>query len=45
VFVPSSEIADPQSLRLRLSVNGELRQDGSTANMLFGINHVVWYLS
>jgi 2-keto-4-pentenoate hydratase/2-oxohepta-3-ene-1,7-dioic acid hydratase in catechol pathway len=45
VFVPASEIADPQSLRLRLWVNGELRQDGSTANMLFGINHVVWYLS
>jgi 2-keto-4-pentenoate hydratase/2-oxohepta-3-ene-1,7-dioic acid hydratase in catechol pathway len=45
VFVPASEIGDPQSLGLRLWVNGELKQDGTTANMVFGIRHVVWYLS
>ena len=28
-----------------LSVNGETRQDGSTANMIFGVDHVIWYLS
>jgi len=33
-FVPAARIADPQQLSLRLRVNGELRQDGSTANML-----------
>ena len=33
-FVPASEVADPQRLRLRLHVNGELRQDGTTADML-----------
>jgi 5-carboxymethyl-2-hydroxymuconate isomerase len=27
-------VADPQQLRLRLTVNGELRQDGTTADML-----------
>jgi 2-keto-4-pentenoate hydratase/2-oxohepta-3-ene-1,7-dioic acid hydratase in catechol pathway len=44
-FVPASEVNDPQALGLRLWVNGTLRQDGTTANMIFGIRHVVWYLS
>jgi 2-keto-4-pentenoate hydratase/2-oxohepta-3-ene-1,7-dioic acid hydratase in catechol pathway len=26
-------------------VNGELRQDGNTKDMIFGIEHLVWYLS
>jgi len=33
------------SLAMRLWVNGELRQDGHTENMIFGVFHVVWYLS
>ena len=33
-FVPASGVADLQRLRLRLTVNGEVRQDGSTADML-----------
>jgi 5-carboxymethyl-2-hydroxymuconate isomerase len=33
-FVPAETIPDPQSLPLQLRVNGELRQDGSTAAML-----------
>jgi 2-keto-4-pentenoate hydratase/2-oxohepta-3-ene-1,7-dioic acid hydratase in catechol pathway len=45
VLRPADEITDPQALGLRLWVNGELRQDGSTANMIFGVQHVVWYLS
>jgi len=45
VLVEASEIADPQALGMRLWVNGTLRQNGTTANMIFGINHVVWYLS
>jgi 2-keto-4-pentenoate hydratase/2-oxohepta-3-ene-1,7-dioic acid hydratase in catechol pathway len=45
VLVEASEIADPQALGMRLWVNGSLRQNGTTANMIFGINHVVWYLS
>lgn len=39
------EIADPQALGLRLSVNGVPRQDGSTRHMVFPVDHVVWYLS
>lgn len=33
-FVPASQVPDPQNLRLRLRVNGELRQDGTSADML-----------
>ncbi|SFR70790.1 2-keto-4-pentenoate hydratase/2-oxohepta-3-ene-1,7-dioic acid hydratase (catechol pathway) [Agromyces sp. CF514] len=45
VLVPADDVADPQALGLRLWVNGTPRQDGSTANMLFSVAHVIWYLS
>jgi 2-keto-4-pentenoate hydratase/2-oxohepta-3-ene-1,7-dioic acid hydratase in catechol pathway len=38
-------VPDPQALGLRLSVNGTQRQNGSTANMIFPVAHIVWYLS
>jgi 2-keto-4-pentenoate hydratase/2-oxohepta-3-ene-1,7-dioic acid hydratase in catechol pathway len=44
-LVTADEIADPHSLGLRLWVNGELRQDGSTKDMIFGVDHLVWYVS
>ena len=44
-LVTAEEIVDPQNLRLRLWVNGTQRQDGTTADMIFGIDHVIWYLS
>ena len=44
-LVTSEEIPDPQALGLRLWVNGEPRQDGTTANMAFGVHHLVWYIS
>lgn len=44
-LVPAAQIADPQSLGLRLWVNGTLRQDGTSASMIFSVAHVVWYLS
>jgi 2-keto-4-pentenoate hydratase/2-oxohepta-3-ene-1,7-dioic acid hydratase in catechol pathway len=44
-FVTADEIADPQDLGLRLWVNGEQRQDGNTKNMIFGVPHLIWYLS
>lgn len=43
--VPADEIANVQALGLRLSVNGEVRQDGTTASMVFSVAHVIWYLS
>ncbi len=44
-LVPADEVADPQALGLRLWVNGELRQNSTTANMIFPVAHVIWYLS
>ena len=44
-LVPAEHVDDPQRLGLRLWVNGESRQDGSTADMLFSVAHVIWYLS
>ncbi len=41
----AQELGDPQNLAMRLWVNGTLRQDGNSKNMLFGISHLVWYLS
>lgn len=32
-------------LRLRSWVNGEPRQDSSTADLIFDVNHIVWHLS
>lgn len=36
-FIPKSKIPDPHNVNLYLSVNGETRQDDSTALMLFRI--------
>ena len=44
-LVPAGEVADPQALGLRLWVNGTLRQDGNTANQIFGVATVIRYLS
>jgi 2-keto-4-pentenoate hydratase/2-oxohepta-3-ene-1,7-dioic acid hydratase in catechol pathway len=44
-FVTADEVGDPQDLRLSLSVNGVKRQDGRTADMVFPVDHLVWYVS
>jgi 2-keto-4-pentenoate hydratase/2-oxohepta-3-ene-1,7-dioic acid hydratase in catechol pathway len=44
-LVTADEIPDPQDLGLRLWVGGELRQDGNTRDMIFGVDHLIWYLS
>ena len=44
-LVTPDEVGAPGALGLRLSVNGERRQDGSTANLIFDVAYVVWYLS
>jgi 2-keto-4-pentenoate hydratase/2-oxohepta-3-ene-1,7-dioic acid hydratase in catechol pathway len=38
-------IADPQKLKLELRVNGQLRQDSSTANQIFPVAAVVEFIS
>jgi 2-keto-4-pentenoate hydratase/2-oxohepta-3-ene-1,7-dioic acid hydratase in catechol pathway len=42
---PASEVPDPQNLALRLWVNGTLRQDSSTKDMIFPVAGIVHYLS
>ena len=44
-LVSRDEIADPQALAMKLSVNGDLCQNGNTSTMIFGVAHLVWYLS
>ncbi|GAA3678234.1 fumarylacetoacetate hydrolase family protein [Nonomuraea antimicrobica] len=44
-LVTTDEVGDPQSLAMRLWVNGELRQNGDTKNMIFDVAEVVRYLS
>ncbi|MEV6973624.1 fumarylacetoacetate hydrolase family protein [Kitasatospora sp. NPDC093806] len=44
-LVTAEEVADPQRLPLRLWVNGEQRQDGSTERMIFPVLELVRYLS
>jgi len=33
-FVPAEQIKDPQNLQLKLTVNGQVRQDGNTSDMM-----------
>jgi 2-keto-4-pentenoate hydratase/2-oxohepta-3-ene-1,7-dioic acid hydratase in catechol pathway len=44
-LVTTDEIPDPQQLRLWLEVDGHRYQDGSTQTMVFGVAHLVSYLS
>ncbi|GGX86930.1 fumarylacetoacetate hydrolase family protein [Streptomyces anandii] len=44
-LVTADEVSDPQRLPLRLWVNGELKQDGSTAEQIFPVAEVVRYVS
>ncbi len=44
-LVTTDEIDDPQRLAIRTRVNGELRQDGSTAQMLFTCAEMIEHLS
>ena len=44
-LVPAALIEDPQSLRIQLSVNDELMQDATTAEMIFTVAEQIAYLS
>jgi len=44
-LVTRDEVADPQDLDMWLTVNGETMQKGSTRTMVYGVAHVVSYLS
>jgi 2-keto-4-pentenoate hydratase/2-oxohepta-3-ene-1,7-dioic acid hydratase in catechol pathway len=44
-LVTRDEIEDVQSLAMSLDVNGERRQTGNTKTMIFGIQHLLHYMS
>lgn len=44
-FVPASTVEDPQRLRIRLTVNGDLRQDGETSGMIHPVAAIISHLS
>jgi len=44
-MVTRDEVADPQKLKMWLEVDGHRYQDGSTATMVFGVAHLVHYIS
>ncbi|OPZ81443.1 MAG: Ureidoglycolate lyase [bacterium ADurb.Bin431] len=44
-LVPAGSVADPHNLTLELKVDGEVRQKGSTADMVYGIPELIAYIS
>lgn len=44
-LVTADEVPDPQALGLRLWVNGDLKQDGTTADQIFPVAEVIRYVS
>lgn len=44
-FVPAGQIPDPHLLNLKLSVNGEVRQDGCSADMIHRLPQMIAYIS
>lgn len=44
-FVPADKVVDPQSLTIRLLLNGEERQNGSTGLMINPVTKIISYLS
>jgi len=44
-LVTKDEVKDPQNVKMWLKVNGKTMQDGSTKTMVYGVAHLVSYLS
>ncbi|CAN5866663.1 fumarylacetoacetate hydrolase family protein [soil metagenome] len=44
-MVTADEVPDPQSLSMWLDVNGQRMQTGNTSTMIFGVAHLVSYIS
>ena len=43
--IVSADSINAHNLRLWCSVNDEMKQDSNTDDLLYGINHIVWYIS
>ncbi|MEJ5306610.1 MAG: fumarylacetoacetate hydrolase family protein [Ignavibacteria bacterium] len=44
-FTPANQVENPNSLDIKLWVNGELKQSDNTSNMIFSVEEIVEYLS
>jgi len=44
-LVPAADVPDPQALRIRAILNGQVMQDSSTSNMVFGVAEIVSFVS
>jgi 2-keto-4-pentenoate hydratase/2-oxohepta-3-ene-1,7-dioic acid hydratase in catechol pathway len=44
-ILSADAVPDPQALSLRLTVNGEIKQDGTTGEMIFPVGAVIAFLS
>ena len=44
-FVPAEFVGDPQALHVRLSVNGVVKQDSTTGEMVYGVAAIIAHLS
>ena len=45
VIVPARDLPNPQNVRLTTRVNGEVRQDSNTSDMLYDIGRIIEILS
>ena len=43
--IVTADSINASNLRLWCKVDGEMRQDSNTSDLLFGINHLIWYIS
>src|ERR671914_673092 len=44
-LVPAAEITDPHALGIRAIVSGEVLQDSTTANLIFGVDEIISFAS
>ena len=44
-LVPTADVPDPHALPIRALLNGEVVQDSTTANLVFGVDEVIAYAS
>jgi 2-keto-4-pentenoate hydratase/2-oxohepta-3-ene-1,7-dioic acid hydratase in catechol pathway len=44
-WIVTTDEFDPNDVRLWTTVDGEKRQDSKTSDLIFGIDHCVWYIS
>jgi 2-keto-4-pentenoate hydratase/2-oxohepta-3-ene-1,7-dioic acid hydratase in catechol pathway len=44
-LVPAADVPDPHALRIRATVSGEVLQDSTTANLIFGVDEIISHVS